>query len=636
MSIFENATVPGSLTTELANRAKTSVNLWNASKAAWVHVMSMADTCARGPIASNGNYIYTANYERPQPNVKSVKVTKQGELGTTRKCTLELQAWTDDQLNEIAKCYFLPGMSARVQFGWSVNAAGSPGTTPVTAVYTDSEAYCKIFDKASSEACYDGFQGKVANYNYSLNEDNGWDITIEIISAANFVAETKMDSTNNNCECTAKVGDSKVPLNNTNLMQSVLNTLATPEAAKALIASLGLSSNNFCRIAYEGAQRTSFGEEATNFMAWLAGVTGTNVEENFISVRALHTMINKFALPEVFGKVDTTGVKLKTKNIEYVFSSDIRICYVPGGTYSNKLIQGVKVGSPPSAISGEFLILDNVMINTVYLMKVLKEMSSQSDGEKGLSLQRLLQTIHTTINSKLGNFWSLEILDATGKCEGDKIPVIQILDTATAETTSTVTIEPTKSGQTSITRDIKLETKLTDSMKSMALYAYVPNQGNSDPCIGKFTAFRQNKAKNRAEPKAATTKTKGASIPCTFENKDMKCEEKADPVTKFNEALKKVQDEITEDGVTALETARSEILATLNTEAQCDTILPFEFSFTLDGIGGFKFGQYVNHPRIPEGIRNVWKFQVTTVEHEISDNNDWKTTVNTVARYKSK
>ena len=64
-------------------------------------------------------------------------------------------------------------------------------------------------------------------------------------------------------------------------------------------------------------------------------------------------------------------------------------------------------------------------------------------------------------------------------------------------------------------------------------------------------------------------------------------------------------------------------------------VLPFEFSFTLDGIGGFAFGQMVSCDRIPLEVREAYNFQVTSVEHSLTPN-DWTTTVNTICRYKSK
>jgi len=187
-SIFNSKPPSPALVAELAARGSTSINQWHASKVAWVHIMSFASTCDKnGILVSNSSNTdnYIAGYERPKPGIKSVKVTKQGELGTTRKCTIELQAWNDVQLNAIAKCYFLPGMSVRVQFGWNLDANGSATTTPYIDPVSDSKANCEIFARTENRTPnYDGFQGKISNYSYSLNSDGGWDITLEIVSAA--------------------------------------------------------------------------------------------------------------------------------------------------------------------------------------------------------------------------------------------------------------------------------------------------------------------------------------------------------------------------------------------------------------------------------------------------------------------
>ena len=59
-----------------------------------------------------------------------------------------------------------------------------------------------------------------------------------------------------------------------------------------------------------------------------------------------------------------------------------------------------------------------------------------------------------------------------------------------------------------------------------------------------------------------------------------------------------------------------------------------EFSLTLDGIGGFGFGQAITSTRIPSSITANRIFQVTAVEHSVTAQ-DWTTTINTIARLKN-
>jgi len=668
MSSIFNSKPPGpALVAELKARGSTSINQWHASKVAWVHIQSFASSCdrntlGRGQIMSNSNSKdnYTSNYERPLPGVKSVKVTKQGELGTTRKCSIELQAWTDEQLNEIAKCYFLPGMSVRVQFGWNIDADGAKTTGPITKMRSDSRANCLIFAiTEQNTANYDGFQGKITNYSYSLNTDGGWDITLEIVSAANLMAETKVESTTNNCECTAEVGGEKVNLSNSDILVAFLKAVLDEDNLKSLMETLGLSpAEHSAAVKFHGLNRTALGEPGSNFFADWLGMDSVSLADGttefFISVKAFHTILNYYSLPSagrdfIFGKIDTKDVYLSIQNqnlaIQAAGSSDPRVCLLPGAR--NPVIAEPTTPSAFTFSGGEKVVeLDKILINTIFIMKTIKELSDQADAKKGLSLQTLLSSIYTSINTKIGNLWNLEIVDAsnsTSICDEDREePTLSIVDTSQSGAPVETWIEPVGYDlNKSIVRDFTLQTKLTDSMKSMALYAYIPSQKGKDPCQDQYKAFTQrNSVKNLALPKSAdSAATKGKDIPCDMKSGDVECKTSTkSPYTKLYEARLELVDGITDENVTALESARSgfmgaESQARSATAPACNTLLPFEWSFTLDGIGGFKFGQYVMHPRIPEGVRKDLLFQVTSVEHDISEN-DWKTTVNTIVRYR--
>jgi len=660
-SIFNSKPPSPALVAELAARGTTSIGKWHASKVAWVHIMSFASTCdtyGEGMLVSNSsnkdNYI--AGYERPKPGIKSVKVTKQGELGTTRKCSLELQAWNDAQLNAIAKCYFLPGMSVRVQFGWNIDAAGANTNGPFTALYTDSQANCKIFAWTEQRTPnFDGFQGKITNYSYSLNSDGGWDITLEIVSAANLMAETKIESTTNKCECTIEIDGEEVKLNNNDLAMAIVKVLGDKDSAGPLINSLkGCSvATDYALVKMDAIARDPFGSVKDGFFDSIQGFVsnihgpaarGMGTEESYISVQALHELLNYYSLPSsgedyVFGRIDTNSVTLSTQGqfaqLLRFGSSDPRVCLLPGA-------QNPVNADPttPSAFKGTKIELNRILVNVIFVMKTLKDLSANK-GEKGVNLQTILSTIHTAINSRLGNLWSLEIVDASlAVCDFNREePTLQIVDTTDSDAVVEAAIEPIGKydPRNSIIRDFTLQTKLTDAMKSMALYAYIPSQKGDDPCLDKFKAFTQtNSVKNTTQPSADKATTKGKDIPCESKVGEVECKTATTtPYGKLLAAWEALKENVTDDNATSMETARNEYAGSTaeSTKPLCNTLLPFEWSFTLDGIGGFKFGQYITHPRIPAEIRSVFKFQVTSVEHDISEN-DWKTTVNTIARYR--
>jgi len=695
MNVFNGGAVKQRVISELRNRSSTNLNQWHIAKTAWVHIMSFSNVCSgNGQISSNqpqnGGTYYIANYERPLQGIKSVKVSKLGELGTTKKCTIELQAWTDEQLSNIGKCYFIPGMSVRVQFGWSLNSDGTPGKTPLLDTLTDAQANCRIFSTSTEDnPNYDGFQGKITNFSYNLNVDGGWDITLEIISAASLMSDVKIESYDNKCDC-KKDDDKKTNLSDSSLSIAILKATKDSSLLKLIeqdLVGLGVNiAEDTAVIDLNSDARTAEGEDNTGFLSntgaafrqavgWVKNAvtfddenTGpqytetSGTTETFISLRALHHLINYYSLPStstgryVFGRVDaksniyiSTQGFYKNQGVIEVGSSDPRICVLPGG--QNPLPDPSQLTGKPTAllaaapsdtnIKGPVIDLTRVLVNTIFIRKTLKSLAEQSQKEKGVVLKDFLTSIYTSVNTCLGNLWNFEIVDATsqtGKCTDSDDPLLQIVDTSTYISNTPASIEDIApyNPRNSIIRDFNLETKLTDEMKSMALYSTIPPQGSKNLCIDEFKAFSLGGViKNNAlPPEAFAAKVK--EIECSFAQDGVTCKQTTDtPAMKVVFAFQKSTINLIDDNVTGFEAARSEYYADRrkgSNDPSCNMVLPFQWSFTLDGIGGFKFGQYITHPRIPKEVRDSFRFQITAVEHDLSDG-DWKTTINTIARF---
>ena len=64
-------------------------------------------------------------------------------------------------------------------------------------------------------------------------------------------------------------------------------------------------------------------------------------------------------------------------------------------------------------------------------------------------------------------------------------------------------------------------------------------------------------------------------------------------------------------------------------------IYPVEFSVTIDGVQGFKFGNVITTNLIPLRYRNAGMvFTVTKIDHKITSG-VWETTLHTVSRLKA-
>ena len=142
---FRSRQVPGSVDTEFNNRADgTKLMKWTAKRFPWIHVLS----CAGGGCSEKYNELgndpdvagralnlfganpslsaYNKSTKLPHPTLTGLSVKALGSLGTTRKATVKLSCYTDEDLLELQKCFFIPGMDVRVQWGWSQDCGGNP------------------------------------------------------------------------------------------------------------------------------------------------------------------------------------------------------------------------------------------------------------------------------------------------------------------------------------------------------------------------------------------------------------------------------------------------------------------------------------------------------------------------------
>ena len=220
---FRSRQVPGSVNTEFSNRANgTKLMKWTAKRFPWMYVLSCAGGGCKEAYNEMGNdpdsggkalklfggnpslSAYNSSTKLPHPTLTGLSVKAMGSLGTTRKASVKFSCYTDEDLLEIQKCFFIPGMDVRVQWGWSEDCGGkTPPTVLTDTSMKPGDAVCQINNLRKSNANYDGFQGIVANFKYNLNKDNFWDCEIEVISMADPFNESKVS--NSKCPCPREV-----------------------------------------------------------------------------------------------------------------------------------------------------------------------------------------------------------------------------------------------------------------------------------------------------------------------------------------------------------------------------------------------------------------------------------------------
>lgn len=683
-NIFSLKEVPSATRDELEARGSRSWNPSLGQAKTWVHVASLAEGKTY-PIGSYATYssAYRADTNRPKIIIENVKVSAKGEYGTTREARIQFVVFNDEDFNNFAEAYLIPDMSVRVEFGWSVNSKGeyAPQMLAGTAgdPLLDNESIKRMNTTSAQFPIYEGFQGRVLGWDIKLRPaENAWDVLLVLVGAADAISETSVSSYDEKCVCekektgqTAEGESQKVTVNErtTIISAALLELFEDPNAIQAIQSECkGRDDLRAEKIAYPGFSRDEDGVEDSD--SWFFGTISADLdaEETFISwgtVEALFSYgaaqpVSSTGEPQIF-KIDSRGIEAYVPDQKRGrwFSADPRVCILPKG--------GLTFQEPTSwtdYIGGEILdfftrdftgrqdyaqptgdcFVDNnriklteIMVSTVHLLKRFKEFEQNKTP-----LMQAINTLLKDINTACGSIWEYEIIDVTDQVGGDQFGGVHlaIIDSnapgSPANNPFVFKANPTANG---FCRDISITFKPTDAMKTQALYG-ANGANNSDqpppddkPCANRFIMYSTKGARNTG--KLTVEKGQREAPWCNGGNKCDPAKEQEHPIDKLaKEAVGMNIDSARVYLENEKREAEKKALQASGVGPYCrSSILPIGFSATVTGIGGFRWGQSVTCDRLPDEVRQVLSFQVTTVEHSITPE-DWTTTINTLARPK--
>lgn len=170
-----------------------------------------------GIIAPNQNDTKTNSYHnyeslgfRPSPGIESVDVKSKGTYGTLRDAEVNFKVWTLEDLEVMQKLYLRPGYSVLLEWGHSqqLNSSTAPGTlnsdiSTYNNFFDDIEGdltndVMLVFEKAlkkiqgEADYNYDSFVGYITNFNWSLNNNGGYDCSVKIVAKGAILESIKV------------------------------------------------------------------------------------------------------------------------------------------------------------------------------------------------------------------------------------------------------------------------------------------------------------------------------------------------------------------------------------------------------------------------------------------------------------
>lgn len=140
---------------------------------------------------------------QPMPGIESVEVQALNR-GSIRKATVTIKAFNKFQLDVIELLYLRLGYVMMLEWGWDKyykdeNTLVNTGNTIIEDYWFDQgkcTSLLKLYDfvriyREKYNANYDGFVGRVTNYQWSFNSDGSYDVILEMYSIGDVIESLK-------------------------------------------------------------------------------------------------------------------------------------------------------------------------------------------------------------------------------------------------------------------------------------------------------------------------------------------------------------------------------------------------------------------------------------------------------------
>ena len=396
----------------------------------------------------------------PAPGLISAKIDCKNR-GSIREATVELKAYNLFQFELIELLYLRLGYSMLLEWGWDKyldkgEKLQSTGNTLIEdkwfkdlpdgtyrEVIKDIAEYRKIYDNN-----YDGFLGKVVNFDWSFQPDGTYNIILKLITVGDVIESLKVNLPS--ILTTAAKLDSAISSGGVNI--NPLLDLKSPIVTNAGASTLSLDLFNDIAT----SKREKWWAWKGDYFSWFANASDseefyvskaasiaaedakdqyppTGVDANkytyFLTFSALLEKLNKLCVPSINGtkilEFDISG-----DNICSSFSNQVsfnpKVCLIkPQFTDTISLQQPTDYTTKPTAVKNdhgsfaklkdffevetdENIVYGNIMniyLNYDFLSATL-EKNTKEDGE--ISIYKFLQDVCNNINSSLGGFNKLE------------------------------------------------------------------------------------------------------------------------------------------------------------------------------------------------------------------------------------
>lgn len=598
------------------------------------------------------NSLYTTNSNAkfiPKPHINSFKTYSDGDFGSLQKCELTFTVYTLTDLNAFQPFFDL-GADLIVNYGWTAggNAAGKPGK----------------------------FKGIIYNFSYTVNSSGGFNCVTYGIAKGSFVLGINITAGTDVLESTEDA------LGNAKISNSLLDDIQ--QLANQSIAYQKQIDDN--GIGYDEIQfslkdtNTSGNKEQTLLKYYitlekLVELINTNLFRQIIEtiippVWDINSLDDSASVAVsngtiVGGQVSSTrtGVVPNTPNITSQSSTStnkrsslkktdyVIVCnskytrgLVPRNTGDLVSANPLQMIFPGYATYGDVTYFSNapvyneafkngdiskILLNITWLKDLYNNIGFETQDRQKSADQSVAKFLSKIFNAILDNSGDRFKLSMTSDPENDTRFVISDVNYVDKSVSPYII---TAVNNQSICRNISLSSKVPSAMAAAAFISARSTLTTQSSVVGEVL---NNTTSTPADKNSITL----------LRNNLKKCIDNLQ-VTPSPDPLNNEKRPGASDKVRSLQLALKAVFESTTSSPGALNIqlgvapdgpqnaipFPVDFSVTLDGIDGFKFGNTITTNYLPAVYKNVRiAFTVTKVEH-IIQNNDWITTLSTICR----
>lgn len=616
---------------------------------------------------------------RPIAGITSANIAYKGSFGSTREGKIEFQCWSLTDLEALEKLYMTPGITLFLEWGWSIKHDGSEVTSLWEQVLDNEEWTSTTFQSEiikliqanieENDGCYDAMIGVVSDFSWSMNNNGGFDCSVTIISLADTLVSADIKAPAiRGCQSYSTDEDKyetpskfvlalralKQKLDSITIYKSVLRPdpdnstdsgsfawkhNATLADGRGLIEEGGKEVDGmeyYISIGYLEkilSECTSYVPGPINTINVRRRTSyGGSTERTEQAVAGSSTTISD---EDIIPKFNSTGVIIK--NNELVISAEPFVCVLPGQEfytdaarqYSNLFPKEVYFATDDTKNEG---YVRRILLNMYYLIEEYKNHET---------VDSFMVAVLNRVSDACGGIWQFQLM-----VDEDNPDYVKIIDTlAEYNPSESNYITLLTYNRASILKSISMQTQLDGKLATQVVYGTNKESREevgraSTDAYSFYGVVVQDKYLNRLRP--ISVGETDANQKCADETGVIKDDQQTwdDLLTDRREIFRQLYAYKSNDPDT-ISAAKNNLTAMLNFKKSADDesitykqwlILPISMNFSVDGIGGLRWGNAIHIDYLPSRYKpEAVLFQITNITHEISPS-EWNTSAETIMR----